>query len=589
MGRVTSPITFENMRFNILILLAIIFCNSNIFSQKNTWVNYTTSQRVMDIEICDSTVWVATFGGLVKYNYYDNTKEILTRANANLPDNNIISLSFDNNGNLWLSTMYYGIGRFTNNWCINYYESNSGLPSNQWNTKIRVDAKNAIWIASMNYIVKFDKGKWNKWEIGNQISASFSLNDLLPDNNGGVWVANSMGLGKFENGKYSKLNDIVGPVLCLKQISKNKFWIGTQFKGLYLYDNGSLKSYNISNSTISTNSIISLAIDKQGNTWFPDGNKLIKYNDTEFITQQSINEISDDIIITTDIDNNNNVWCGTFKGNLYRFKDSSFEEINISNSVLRNNHITDLALNDTAIYISTNNNLVLKSENKFYSQFNSNKHISSTYISNIATSKLNDIWISFSYGDTCLLNINKNIHSVFDSTNSPFNKKTVFNDIVADSNIVWFATNNGLYSYSNYKFIEFKTDKYNIPSNSVLCLYYDSNNILWGGTDNGLFKFDGFSWQTWNSSNSPIPTDIVNCIYGSSDGKIWFACMDENRITGDEYGGGITVLNNSTMQTFNINNSPIPSNTIFDIYVDNSNNIWIGTCWQGLVKFNGID
>lgn len=346
-------------------------------------------------------------------------------------------------------------------------------------------------------------------------------------------------------------------------------------------------NYKPSNSSIPASTIVSLTVDNANNLWFPIGNMLVKYNQTDFVIYK--NQLNEDFIISIDHDNNNNIWCGTFKGDLIYFDKEKFLTTNISNSFLKNNYVTDLVCNDTAIFIGTKNNLVVKSDNQFYPLFNSNNQISKTYISKLTKGFGDEIWSAFGVGDTCLLQMQNNGFVIFDSANSPFYpNNTVFSDLSFDSNKnLWVATYNGLFKYADGFFSKYLTNNSGLPSNTIFCLFSDNANNLWGGTDNGLFKFDGVTWQVWNKLNSDIPTNVVNCITGDLSNRIWFSCMDESRITGDEYGGGLTLLNQQSMQTFNKSNSDLPSNTIFDICTDSLNNIWIGTCWKGLVKFDG--
>jgi|GEM_PF-1200979 len=583
-----TPFKIIFMRlFSIVYFLLSITIFTKVCAQDTaSWYNYTFSQRVLDVEVHDNTVWVATYGGLVKYDINSEKKTFFNRANSNLPDNNIASIAFDRDSNIWIGSMFFGIGKFNGKWCTNYYESNSGLPSNQLNTKVTSDIDNNIWVGSMHSIAKYKNNIWKTWEIGNQTSSNFTINDILSDSRGVVWVATSTGLGKIENNKYNKVSEIIGEAYCLVSDKNNNIWIGTS-TGLYSFNGFSYKKYNTSNSAIPINRIVCITVDSNNNLWFPGGTGLVKYNHSEFeLTNQDMAGI---FILCISSDDNNKLWCGTFTGELIRVDEEKFSRINMSNSPLKNNYVTDLVCNDTAIFIGTKNNLVVKSDNQFYPLFNSNNQISKTYISKLTKGLGNEIWSAFGVGDTCLLKMCNNGVVIFDPTNSPFYpNNTVFSDLTFDSNNnFWISTYNGLFKYADGFFSKYLTNNSGLPSNTIFCLFSDNANNLWGGTDNGLFKFDGVTWQVWNKLNSDIPTNVVNSITGDSNSRIWFSCMDEGRLTGDEYGGGLTLLNQQSMQTFNKSNSDLPSNTIFDICTDSLNNIWIGTCWKGLVKFDG--
>jgi hypothetical protein len=70
-----------------------------------------------------------------------------------------------------------------------------------------------------------------------------------------------------------------------------------------------------------------------------------------------------------------------------------------------------------------------------------------------------------------------------------------------------------------------------------------------------------------------------------SEGNIWLAVWDP-LVTGIEYGYGLTKFDGTNWTTYNIYNSPLTSNTIFNIAVDKEDNLWLSTCAGGLVKFD---
>lgn len=319
-----TPFKIIFMRlFSIVYFLLSITIFTKVCAQDTaSWYNYTFSQRVLDIEVHDNNVWIATLGGLVKYDILSSKKTYFNRANANLPDNNITSIAFDRDNNIWIGGMYFGIGKFDGKWCTNYYESNAGLPSNQGNTKVTSDIDNNIWVGSNHSIARLKDNKWKTWEIGNQTSSNFRINDILSDTKGVVWVASSSGLGKIENNKYNKVSEIVGEVYCLTLDKNSHIWIGTKSNGLYLFNNVTFVNYKPSNSSIPASTIVSLTVDNANNLWFPIGNMLVKYNQTDFVIYK--NQLNEDFIISIDHDNNNNIWCGTFKGDLIYFDKEKF-------------------------------------------------------------------------------------------------------------------------------------------------------------------------------------------------------------------------------------------------------------------------
>jgi hypothetical protein len=133
--------------------------------------------------------------------------------------------------------------------------------------------------------------------------------------------------------------------------------------------------------------------------------------------------------------------------------------------------------------------------------------------------------------------------------------------------------------------VNYNTLNSSIPSNYIYALTCDGENNIWGGTSKaGFFKYNGTSWIVWDTTNSTLPTNRIKSIVCDINNKIWLSCMDDLR-EGAIFGGGIVCFDGSKMEIFNINNSGIQSNTIYNIYIDNANIVWLGTCGAGLVSF----
>lgn len=161
---------------NILITLTLILCVNIIHAQSHdNWKNYTYSQRVMAIDVDGDSIWISTMGGgLIKYTKHSPTtgeKTIYNRANANLPDNNLLGACNAGNGNVWVTAKYYGTGMLNDAGCTIFNQSNSGLPFDQYNTSVKVDNQGNVWIASSEWMTKYDGAEWKTWKTGSDLSA----------------------------------------------------------------------------------------------------------------------------------------------------------------------------------------------------------------------------------------------------------------------------------------------------------------------------------------------------------------------------------------------------------------------------------
>jgi ligand-binding sensor domain-containing protein len=570
----------------IIVIFALSVWTNFVSAQPHVnWINYSFSQRVTDIDINGDYLWISTQGGLIKYNKHTNDKTFYNRANSNLPDNNLLGVFCAENGDVWVSSKYYGIGKLNSLNCTIYNQSYSGLPFDQLNSKVKLDGKGNVWIASFRWMVKFNGTEWKTWITGSDISPWPLVSDFDIADNGIVWLYSTDGIGKIEKDEYTIISTIGSSLTAkagfVKVDNEGTVWIAVGNEGIYKYDGTSFTNYNTSNSCLPSNYINAISFDQENNMWLASGGIFkFKINECDSIPPKSSKGL-----LTIKCDENDIIWCGTFCGKLLKFDGSEFSTIELSNSPLKSNNASPSFLDsENNVWLGTTENTLKTSQDGLIETFD--KKISSGILD-----KNGAIWLAFNTGDTCLLQINEDESMVFDSTNSPFNtsKISISHINIDNQNDLWISTNgHGIFKYDGTYFTNYTTENSLLPSNVVFQMAFDKGNGLWCGTANGLFKFDGENWTIWDTGNSSIPTNVVNELIIDSEDNMWFSCMDEARIVGGEYGGGLTKFDGNLMTTYNMSNSGLMANTIFGL-LDDGDKLWIATCTAGLMSFNKAD
>jgi ligand-binding sensor domain-containing protein len=574
-----------------------------VFSQYPGWRNYTCVDKIFDILNAGNNIWIAANGGLIKFDKTAETRTFYNHANAGLPDNHLRSLAMDKSGNIWVSSQYYGIGRFDGERCQVYNTYNAGLPSDQWNSTIMIDTDDNKWIGSLMWLAKFDNTNWDIWETGNPSSAYYSINDLKDDKNGDLWIGASWGLGKLTGNLVQTYPEITCDVFCLEVDNKNNLWIGTNNKGLIKKDKDSFQIYTSNNPSINFDLVYDIKLDSSGNIWLTNGGRLIKFDGQEF---QSFNDtLFYGGFLDFEFDTNNVIWIGSLDNGLLKYSNDTCEQFHLSSSALPSDKITDLSLDiNNNIWVGTNYNLLKFDGENWYDYFMGDK----SYIINYRVTALNsdpsgNLWVALGQSDTCLLRINGNEILVFDSLNSPLSSEVKINSITTDNkNNVWLATNKGLFQFNQISWQKFDTTNSALTSNRVTDLAIDKNDNLWGGTATYdywddtlntnitktacLFKYNGEDWTIYDTSNSGLPTNYISTLAFDSKNVLWVSTRSEGipYPVGIIFGGGLTRFDGYTWITYNIDNSDLPSNTIRDIFVDKDDNVWSATCDGGLAK-----
>lgn len=88
------------------ILFSIVFSLFFHFlaGQNPDFIHFTKTDIIRGIAVRDSFIWAATTGGLVEHNLSSGLTSVITRANSNLPINEIYSVAISPDGRLWLGT-----------------------------------------------------------------------------------------------------------------------------------------------------------------------------------------------------------------------------------------------------------------------------------------------------------------------------------------------------------------------------------------------------------------------------------------------------------------------------------------------------
>jgi len=174
--------------------------------------------------------------------------------------------------------------------------------------------------------------------------------------------------------------------------------------------------------------------------------------------------------------------------------------------------------------------------------------------------------------------------------------------------------------YNNFKKWSVKEG---LPQSDVYSIMQDARGYMWLASGGGVSMFDGIKFKNYTKSNG-LSGNLVRCVFEASNGNIWFGtnegvcyydglrfhtlknkdfkgtsalCFAENEehallIGTDDGGINILKFNGDSIQIKNINETNgLGSNSVFDIAIDEQQNIWLATYGGGLNRLtvkNGI-
>jgi ligand-binding sensor domain-containing protein len=585
----------------------------------------------------DSTgfMWFATEDGLNRYDGYTCTVFRNNPQDSNsISDIGIRKLYVDRSGHLWIITLSGKLDRFDpeKQFFIHYkFYANTDLNTSLIRvSSISEDNQGTLWIGSTKgllykYNSKEDKFNIYKLKTENQFPENIHLQCFYIDEAGLIWMGTWQGLINIDLSSENLIhfkhipeskNTIGGNMIYdISEDAEGRIWIASVNGGVTSFNKptNSFETYRFKSDNengISSDRIMSIFCDSKSNIWIGTidrGVDLFDFDKNSFQHYRHVpsarSSIGNGAIFSIFEDLGGNIWFGTSSGGVSKYdrKRQHFSQITHDASdpgSLSSNVVLSICEDNWgAFWIGTDGgglNMRPLGESIFKNYFQNPGEIGSNSITSIYEDRSGTIWLGTDPG------VNASAGKVFiysRSTNSfkYINKIQIkvggVTTFAEDSyGIIWIGTAaDGLRSYSPTKNLvkEYKHDKNDsssISGTSVFTIFEDSRGDLWIGTiAKGLNKFIRKNETFKRFVNDPNNPETV------SNNSIWTIAEDSNgSLWMGTWGGGLNQFDpeSETFKHFTVNDG-LPSNIIYSILPDNSDNLWISTS-RGITNFNTI-
>lgn len=582
--------------------------------QHFTSVNGLSQRSVADIvQDKKGYIWFGTRDGL---NKFDGQKFVVYRHNTadstSLSNSNIHAIYEDEGGNLWVGTER-GLNKYnpaTDNFIrYTFADSPHAVADNLVRGIIQVDSR-ILWVATENGIIQLDIQTNEIKKIQKQSEGSNSLSDnnlrsFLKDGEGNIWICNARYIDVYniKNRQFKRLDypqkadnsriHLNGlPTLFLDK--KNMLWLGYE-QGLALYDRSteSFIDFEFQHKKAITTSTRTLCEDHFGNLWIGSYSGLYILNAKRTALKHIVHypdnstSLSQNSIYKIIRDSRGDMWIGTWAAgiNYYNQDNTAFKNIYAGNTIDKLNYkvVSGMAEDVNGnLWIGTEGgglNFYDRSAQKFtyYKHNIHNPHsLSANNIKSVIIGRDGNIWIGMHDGGLNFLNPREKPFK-FQRIDFPSNQNislkaykvlTLFED--RNGNI-WIGTlTGGLMFYDAHKKTLSKIDK-DIKTVMSIAQTEDPDLLLIGG-NNGLEIIHIYTKQKktipLKELSKDAPPLYVNCIFVDQSNNYWI---------GTE-GQGLHIYNpkNKTTKSYRTQDG-LPNDIIYGILPDNDGKIWIST------------
>ena len=299
--------------------------------------------------------------------------------------------------------------------------------------------------------------------------------------------------------------------------------------------------YTTATSALPDNYLLDLAIDQYDNLWIATRDYgLAKFNGINWdIFDLSNSGIISDNILSLEFDQGGRLWVGTYDG-ISIYNGSSWINYDSSNSDLPYNQVISLAADyNNGMWIGTFRGLAYFNNNNWNVYTASDSTVPGNWILSLAVDLNNEVWIGMNQNGMSRFD-GTNWTAYIDSTGMPRgNSISAIN--VSDDNLKWIAhlptqwEIGGLTTFNgSFWDVGFTA----LPSNNIKDIFIDKDNRKWISTAGGLVQFTVASnMVNYRTVNSEITNDNIISVVEDSKGDIWVAT----------YGGGLNKFKFSTL------------------------------------------
>lgn len=409
---------------------------------------------------------------------------------------------------------------------------------------------------------------------GDQGLISNNLTSSIQTKSGFIWITTYNGLMRFDGLKFDVYHRQVTPSLESDSFYKayedstGVLWFASQGNGITKYYNNHFEHYLPDNKML-PKSIRCLYLENQNTIWAGSSNRglyKIQNGIVEAIADSVLKDIS---VLDVLKDKNGTVWVATEGYGIIKITPESVSEITTYEG-LASNIVNKLSLLSTGeIAAGTNNGLnFIRGDKNVITTFSDLEGIR---INTLETDHDGTLWIGAETG-LGRISKDKNYYEFTDQTKHlPFSR---INDLTIDKEgNLWISTGrNGLIRLRETPITPFTTAQ-GLSSDLSNCVALGKNNDLYFGSDLGYLDHYVNGKVSPVKIKSPLNQESIRDIFVDDSEELWLAT----------YKGVLHIT--GQQERLYTEKDGLPSTDVRRVIQDSQGNLWFATRSSGIIKF----
>ena len=526
------------------------------------------------IQTRDGYIWLATLGGLVRFDGFSFTT--FDRSNTKgMRFDRILQLYEDSKGAIWLSTEG-GFLKFENGECTFYLVEVDSIIYSP--SMVKEDANGTLWFVSKEKAFKVEGDSVVEVDI---VQDSALVQEALK-NSDGVWLAHEKEILRTYDDKVIQVADLSSSlnhrIIAFRESNEKsgEYFIGTTGDGVYRYKEGELKLYTADDGLKSIYTW-NFYVDTKENLWVTRYLGISLWNGSGF-TPLELPELANEIQFRTMFeDNEGNYWIGTQSHGLLKFRPAQISNIGLKEGLKNEIMLSLTTLNDGTYVFTTNCGGIYQYDPASYT-------LTQPYISALLPNQC--IWSVFQdskdriwFGSRILYrSTSLSEKGVIIDPNQGFDGEEIYTISEDSKGNIWIGALNGLYKYDGESYVRYSIDT-GLSYNDTRAVFEDKDGVIWVGTTSGLNKIvngtaERVKLVELKAGENIQPEPYVRAIHQDEEGTMWIGT----------YGNGMFRIKDDKVISI-LKEHGLFDNIVSHIREDREGNFWIGSN-RGIFRTN---